>query len=206
MSDISIFLRPRRDAKGRFLEAPVWLRPGWKHVNEAGLGTGGRLRQRCARVNCRQITLKFSLYCRHHDVHWRRRRLAQLRTGTGLPPTPAELAKLYRANAKNLWQRAPWFSTLTIWLAPKLEADFVEDCMRASLAPSRTAPVCLNTLRWGRRRSVLNYKRRSRLAACAGRGAQAPGKDRSAARGLRLHAACGHAAPATRASGPCSIA
>ena len=27
MSDLSTFLRPRRDAKGRFLEAPVWLKP-----------------------------------------------------------------------------------------------------------------------------------------------------------------------------------
>nr|UXE45527.1 hypothetical protein Hi04_10k_c4997_00011 [uncultured bacterium] len=157
VSDLSTFSPPRRDAKGRFVEAPVWLKPGWQHVNAAGLGAGSALRKLCARANCRGIALKSSRYCRHHDFHWRRKRLAELRTYTGRPATPAELAKLYRANSKSLWQRAPWFPTLTIWLAPRLEATFAEDCKRAGLSLSSTAPVCLNTLRWAWRRSVLNY-------------------------------------------------
>jgi hypothetical protein len=108
-------------------------------------------------VNCRDIALKSSLYCRHHDYRWRCKRLAQLRAGTARPATLAELAKLFRANTKSLWERAPWYPTLTIWLAPRLEATFVEDCKRAGLSLSRTAPVCLDTLRWAWRRSVLNY-------------------------------------------------
>ncbi len=58
---------------------------------------------------------------------------------------------------KSLWLRAPWFPVMTIWLAPKLEVTFTEDCQRAGLSPSRTAPVCLDTLRWAWRRSMLNY-------------------------------------------------
>ena len=42
-------------------------------------------------------------------------------------------------------------------VSAQLEAAFVEDCRRAGLCLSRTAPVCLDTLRWGWRRSVLNY-------------------------------------------------
>jgi hypothetical protein len=93
-----------------------------------------------------------------HDVHRQRRRLVELRNGTGRPPTRAELTKLFRANAKSLWLRAPWFPALTIWLSPALEARFTEDCCRAGLPPERTAPVIMNTLRWAWRRSVLNYR------------------------------------------------
>jgi hypothetical protein len=148
---------PKRDRLGRFLEAPIWLRPGWKHLHDAGFGAGGTLQRRCARRNCRGLAQKRSEYCVVHDVHRQRKRSEQLRTNTGRPATLAELDKLYRANAKNLWQRAPWYPTLTIWLAPRLEATFVEDCKRAGLSLTRTAPVCLDTLRWAWRRSVLNY-------------------------------------------------
>ena len=149
--------RPRRDRLGRLLEAPAWLRPGWGHVNQAGLGAGGALRKLCARVSCRGIAQKRSDYCVVHDVHRQRKRMAQLRTSTGRPPTPAELAKLYRANAKNLWQRAPCMQMATIWLARPLETAFAEDRRRAALSLPETAPVCLDTLRWAWRRSVLNY-------------------------------------------------
>jgi hypothetical protein len=123
------------------------LKTGWQHVNAAGLGTGGALRKLCARVNCRQIALKSSLYCRHHDVHWRRKRLAQLVAARTLVCRRDDLA------------RAP------------PEATFIEDCRRAGLSPSRTALVCLDTLRWAWRRSVLNYHddpgwQRALAAAC----------------------------------------
>src|SRR5215472_4772271 len=111
------FTLPRRAANGALLEAPVWLKPGWAHVNAAGYGNGGPLRKVCARANCRGTPLRFSLYCRHHDFVWKRRRLAQLRAGTGRPATPAELTKLYRADTKSMWRRAPWFPATTIWLA-----------------------------------------------------------------------------------------
>jgi hypothetical protein len=127
-------------------------------VNAAGYGNGGPLQKRCARVNCRGIALRGSLYCRHHNFDRNRKRLTELRAGKGrLRATPTELTKLYRANMKSLWRRAPWFPAMTIWLAPKLEATFTEDCQRAGLSPCRTAPVCLDTLRWAWRRSLLNY-------------------------------------------------
>jgi hypothetical protein len=154
MSDPSTL--PRRDAKGWFLEAPVWLKPDWSHVHAAGLGAGGFRRKLCARVNCRQIALRASLYCRHHDVNWRRKRLTELRTGKGKPPTPVELARLHRANMKRIWAHAPWWPGQTIWLSPAIEAAFVEDCRRAGLDFAATAPPVLNTLRWVWRRSVLD--------------------------------------------------
>jgi hypothetical protein len=173
---------PLRNAKGWFLEAPIWLKPGWERINAAGLGTGGALRKLCTRVNCRGITLKGSSFCRHHDVTWRRQRLEQLRRGTGKPATPMELARLFRANAKNLWTRAPWWPALTIWLHPSLEATFAEDCRRAGLEPAETAPPVLDTLRWGWRRSVLDRDDDPRLVfARPRRSAQTPGADRPGA-------------------------
>ena len=62
--------------------------------------------------------------------------MAELRTNTGRPMTPAESIRLYRADAKSLWQRAPWFPAMTIWLAPKLEVDL---CRR--LPASGPVPV-----------------------------------------------------------------
>jgi len=137
-------------------QGPPGLQPGWKRLHEAGFGTGGDRQQRCARLNCRQLAKNGSDYCRLHDVHGQRKRLQQIRSGTGKPPTPLELAKLHRADTKSLWLRAPWLPLMTIWLAPNLEAGFTEDCRRAGLLPGETAPVVLNTLRWCWRRSVLN--------------------------------------------------
>jgi hypothetical protein len=82
--------------------------------------------------------------------------MSELRTGKGKPATPAELARLHRANMKRIWERAPWWPGATIWLCPDLEAAFAEDCRRAGLDPAGTAPVILNTLRWCWRRSVLD--------------------------------------------------
>jgi hypothetical protein len=82
--------------------------------------------------------------------------MEQLRRGTGKPPTPTELTRLYRANAKALWTKSPWQPLLTIWLSPDLEAAFAEDCRRAGLDPAEIAPVVANTLRWCWRRSVLD--------------------------------------------------
>ena len=108
---------PRRDAKGWFLELPTWLKPGWKRVNEAGLGTGGVQRKLCVRANCPAIALKFSLYCRitmsAGDVSVSRS-CAQHRPSN----YTGRAVQTYRANAKNLWRRAPWFPDLTIWLGP----------------------------------------------------------------------------------------
>ncbi len=137
-------------------------------------------------MNCRGIVLRHSDYCRHHDVNWRRKRLEQLRTGTGKPPTPAEMVKLFRANAKTLWAKSPWRPLLTIWLTPPIEAAFVEDCRRAGVDLAETAPVILNTLRWVWRRSVLDRGddegwQRAVIAA-----EEAPGADRRDARGLQL--------------------
>jgi hypothetical protein len=56
-----------------------------------------------------------------------------------------------------LWNRSPWWPAATIWLAPGLEEVFTEDCRRAGLSLSATAPVVLNTLRWAWRRSLLNH-------------------------------------------------
>jgi hypothetical protein len=126
-------------------------------VNSAGLGTGGSLRKLCGRLNCRQIALKASLYCRHHDFDRKRKRLAELRSGKSrLRATPTELARIFRSDTKSLWQREPWFPAMTIWLA-KFEVAFTEDIRRAGLSPSRTAPACLDTLRWAWKRSVLDY-------------------------------------------------
>jgi hypothetical protein len=80
----------------------------------------------------------------------------QLRKGTGKPPTPTELTRLYWANMKRIWDRAPWWPGQTIWFSSVLEADFIEDCRRAGLDPAVTAPVILNTLRWVWKRSVLD--------------------------------------------------
>src|SRR4051794_11135043 len=74
----------------------------------------------------------------------RRKRLTELRTGKGKPPTPAELAKLHRANMKRIWERAPWWPGATIWLSPALEAAFIEDCRRAGLDLAEIAPVWPN--------------------------------------------------------------
>jgi hypothetical protein len=115
------------------------------------------MRTLCARLNCRQITLTSSRYCRLHDIRWRKQRAEQLRTNTGRPATPAELVKLFRGEAKRVWTRAPWWPAMTIWFVPALEVRFIEDCRRAGLSPSTTAPFVLNTLRWAWRRSRLNY-------------------------------------------------
>jgi hypothetical protein len=147
---------PRRDEKGRFLEPPSWLRPGWKHLHEAGYRVGGHRQRHCARESCGDIALRHSDYCRHHDVDHRRKRLEQLRRGTGKPPTPAELTRLFRANAKALWAKSPWQPLLTLWLSPALEADFVEACRRGGLDQAEIAPVVSNTLRWVWKRSVLD--------------------------------------------------
>jgi hypothetical protein len=56
-----------------------------------------------------------------------------------------------------MWSRAPWRPGATIWFAPCLEAAFAEDCQRAGVSLSRTAPVVLNNLRWAWRRSCLNH-------------------------------------------------
>jgi hypothetical protein len=82
--------------------------------------------------------------------------MEQLRKGNGKPPTLAELTRLYRANMKRIWERAPWWPGATIWLGPDLEADFAEDCRRAGLDLAEIAPVVANTLRWAWRRSVLD--------------------------------------------------
>jgi hypothetical protein len=82
--------------------------------------------------------------------------LTELRIGKGKPATPTELARLYRANAKALWTKSPWQPLLTIWLSPRLEADFVEHSRRGGLEPATTAPVVANTLRWVWKRSVLD--------------------------------------------------
>jgi hypothetical protein len=70
--------------------------------------------------------------------------------------TAAELTKLFRANMKRTWERAPWWPGATIWLSQPLEADFAEDCRRARLDPAGIPPVIANTLRWCWRRSVLD--------------------------------------------------
>ena len=147
---------PRRQPNGWLLEAPSWLRPGWAHINAAGLGTGGARRRLCARETCRDIALRRSDYCRHHDVNWRRKRLKQLRRGTGKPPTPTELIKLFRADAKALWSKSPWQPLQTIWFSPTIEAAFIEDCRRAGFDPVEIAPGVLDTLCWSWRRSVLD--------------------------------------------------
>jgi hypothetical protein len=147
---------PRRDVKGRVLERPFWLNRGWGAVNAAGLGLGGALRKFCSRSNCRNVALKHSDYCRHHDVNWRRKRLKQLRHGTGKPATPTELTRLHRANLKRIWDRSPWWPASTIWLAPNLEAVFIEDVRRGGFDPAETAPVVLDILRWRWRRSLLD--------------------------------------------------
>ncbi len=59
---------------------------------------------------------------------------------------------------KRIWDRAPWWPGQTIWLAPHLEADFVEDCRRAGLDLEETAPVLTNTLRWRWRLSILDRR------------------------------------------------
>ncbi len=148
---------PKRDARGRFLEAPAWLKPGWKYANERGFGLGGVNRKRCVHGTCRDIPLRGSEFCHHHDRARQLKRQEELRTGKGKPMTPAESTRLYRANARNLWRHAPWTPMATIWLAPKLEAGFAVDCRNAGLSLSQTAPVLANTLRWAWRRSVLNF-------------------------------------------------
>jgi hypothetical protein len=150
-------LLPRRDARGHFLEAPDWLRFGPKRPDIADYFWNGARQRHCSRDGCRQVALRRSRFCRHHDVCWRQKRLNQLRTGKGKPPTPAESIRLFRADLKALWLRSPWWPGATIWLAPRLEAAFTEDCRRASVALSRTAPVIANNLRWSWRRSRLNH-------------------------------------------------
>jgi hypothetical protein len=81
----------------------------------------------------------------------------ELRTGTGKPPTAADLIKLFRANTKRTWTRAPWWPGATIWLSPDLEAAFAEDCRRAGLNLTEIAPVAQNTLRWVWKRAVLDH-------------------------------------------------
>ena len=147
---------PRRDASGRFLEPPRWLRSGWSHVIATGFGTGGPGRKACARVGCRGTAPRFSEFCWHHDKARRHARLEQLRTGRGKRPSPSESARLYRSDAKRLWMRAPWWPAATIWLSPALEADFIKDCQHAGLTPAEIAPAILNTLRWSWRRNILD--------------------------------------------------
>ena len=158
-TDMSASPLPRRDRLGHDFRssglAPARMgtcEPGWTWRRRPAL------RKLCARVSCRGITQKRSDYCVVHDVHRQRARSKQIRRGTGRPPTPTELAKLYRADAKNLWQRRTWMPMATIWLAPKFEANFVEDCRCAGMPLPETAPVVLNILRWAWRRSVLNYR------------------------------------------------
>jgi hypothetical protein len=80
---------PKRDPRGRLLELPYWRHRGWKQLNEAGYGGGGHLIRRCARDGCRGFALTKSMLCRHHDLAHRQRRLNQVRTGKGKPPTHA---------------------------------------------------------------------------------------------------------------------
>ena len=148
---------PRRDAKGRLLERPAWLTLTFSMLNAAGLGVGGANRKRCAKLGCRDITLRNGDYCRHHDPHYGSRRLAQLRTGKGKPPTPAESVRLFRADLKAVWTRSPWLHGATIWFSRRLESAFVEDIRRAGLVPDTLAPCVLNNLRWGWRRARLNH-------------------------------------------------
>jgi hypothetical protein len=115
------------------------------------------MQRRCAHDGCRGIALRHSQFCRLHDTAWRQKRLDQIRTGKRRP-TPAEAARLFRADWKARWQRNPWWPGATIWLAPNLEATFVEDIHRAGLSLSGTAPLVLNTLRWAWRRSRLNHQ------------------------------------------------
>jgi hypothetical protein len=96
-------------------------------------------------------------FCWGHDVGRRQKRATELREGRGKPPTPAEAAKLFRADLKRIWTRSPWHPAATIWLGPRLEAEFIEACRRAGLTPETTAPSVLNTLCWGWRRSRLNH-------------------------------------------------
>jgi hypothetical protein len=84
--------------------------------------------------------------------------MEQLRRGTGKPPTPTELTRLYWANMRRIWGRAPWWPGQTIWLSPALEAVFTEDCRRGGINPAEIAPVVANNLRWDWRRSVLNWR------------------------------------------------
>ena len=105
-----------------------------------------------------------------------------LRTSTGRPPTPAELAKLYRANAKNLWQRAPCMQMANASGSPVrlkrllLKTAGARHCPRLRDRAGLSGYAAL-----GLAAQRAELQRRSRLAACTGRGAQAPGEDRSAA-------------------------
>jgi len=159
MSSIDPSLLPRRDARGHFLEAPPWLQPGWRRINALGLGLGGQARLRCAYGGCRDVPVRGSDRCWHHDQNWRKRRLTELRTGKGKPMTRAECAKLFRLDTQNMWNRAgPWLPMLTIWFAPRIETAFAADCHNAGLPLSKLAPAIANNLRWSWARSVLNHR------------------------------------------------
>ena len=136
---------PRRDARGRLLEAPIWLEPGW-HYKEYGFG--GALSRRCGKDGCRGWALRGSALCRHHDGNWRRRRMQELREGTRVP-TPAEARRLFWANMRRRWDADPWFQRQTIWLAAWLERRFTADCAAAGLVLAELAPSVADRLRWG---------------------------------------------------------
>jgi hypothetical protein len=158
MPSIDPLSLPKRDARGRLLEQPPGLQPGWGRINAAGLGLGGSARIRCGYGGCRAVPVRGSDRCQHHDRNWRRKRLKQLRTSKGSPMTPVESTRLFRANAKNLWQRAPWLAMATIWLAPRFEAAFAADCHNAGLPLAETAPSTANILRWSWRCNCLNHR------------------------------------------------
>jgi hypothetical protein len=135
------------------------LNPSWEDLNARGYGWGGpaleRILRRCSR--CGDVALKHSQFCKHHDRSWRRQRLDEIRRGVGAPPTPLESERLFRADTKNAWTRNPWLPLATIWLEPRVEAEFIEDMRRAGMSPDTTAPCITNTLRWVWRRSLLNH-------------------------------------------------
>jgi hypothetical protein len=157
MLSIDPSLLPKRDARGRFLTAPSWLKPGWARIHMAGLALGGALRKRCAFGTCRAVPVRGSDRCQHHDQNWRRRRLKELRAGKGEPMSPRESVRLFRADTQRLWSKAPWFPMATIWLEPRLESAFAADCHNAGLPLSETAIAIGNNLRWIWVRSCLNH-------------------------------------------------
>src|SRR4051794_9197609 len=107
---------PVRDRHGRFVEATPWPCP----PRPVGCGWEDPALRRCTR--CRRPAMRGSQFCWGHNVGRRQRRAAELREGRGKPPTPAEAARLFRADLKRLWTRSPWHPAATIWLAQRLEA------------------------------------------------------------------------------------
>ena len=140
----------QRRENGSLVRLPPGFRPGW----DPAWAFGGPKHRRCSR--CRDVALRDSDLCRHHDPTWPRRRAELVAKGKRKPSKLAE-TRGFRCAWKERWRHNAWQLGQTIWFGPRIEARFEVAMAQAGLPLATLSPATADTARWLWRRTSLNH-------------------------------------------------